>query len=390
MHVLIWLLDLFMLLSLLFGNSTSLSSMTRWLHPLRQNAPRSTHSLVTDHSRPHYRSTEMAQTNPNRPDALLKPARKNSIPISNFTPNDSYSTLSNSNSSSFKPDVLPHKNPLFSNPQPTSFFVPKTDSFNNQESVSTTQYDPKIILKQLEKMTRQGGNEPLKVAQLSPEEQMVVRQRQANAVRQYMQSIENKLFNTRSNGRSSSQMRPGSSSSSSRTASNSSKEEESIFNNSQSAYQMAKDIKFSIDKLVLQQLVYCRINDAQAGPFMSLDHLLPQMKLGDVVEVKRVGYSHFSVFLGNDQVLQLQNPLFHNITPTTVFNDYPSLTLISPVKEVVTDCQCRVNNKNKHSFPINEDQIRMRIRVALSTNGTQPYNVFANNCEHFATVGFQT
>lgn len=45
----------------------------------------------------------------------------------------------------------------------------------------------------------------------------------------------------------------------------------------------------------------------------------------------------------------------------------------------------RVNNKMRLNLPFNRNEIDLRIKEAIGRNRTDKYNIFLNNCEHFAT-----
>jgi hypothetical protein len=238
---------------------------------------------------------------------------------------------------------------------------------------------------------------PSEIAKLSAEQQSHLRLLQWNMTRSYVQSIQDQLLQSDLIKRKKSleilesvikhgqQGKPNTQNS---TAANQFAliSRKPLFDEKNRTFEMSPQSGFSLDKLILQNLVLCRIGDeAKAGPFRSLDQLMPKLSLGDIVEIRRSGYSHFTVNVGSGMVLQLQNPSFRNITPRTVFDDYSSTTLVTPIRDVVGSWPCRINNKQKFKFPVQIDLIKQRIRVALESNGTQPYNVFANNCEHFAT-----
>lgn len=220
------------------------------------------------------------------------------------------------------------------------------------------------------------------LAQLSPEEQMERRRQEATAMRRHVERLYRQLKLANGAVPLANQSQPASAPG---VGSDVRLDDRPLFDPARPDFELSREVRFSVDKLVLQQLLFCRIDDEQAGRFRPVETVLQEIAVGDILEVKRPGYSHFSVYLGRRRVLQLQNPYFRNMTPATVFRDFPSLTLITPIEQVANGCVCRVNNKQKHRFPVDADRLRQRIRVALSTNGTQPYNVFANNCEHFAT-----
>lgn len=140
-----------------------------------------------------------------------------------------------------------------------------------------------------------------------------------------------------------------------------------------------------VDKLLLQEAILCKINES-VDDFDHLDNIRSNLEFGDIIEFKRVGYSHFSIYLGNNKLLQFETPAFpNNISVRNVFSNFPSLTLIKPIDETSHGDPVRVNNKLRLNLPVNTTEMEARIKEALSKNATQRYNVFLKNCEHFAT-----
>lgn len=139
-----------------------------------------------------------------------------------------------------------------------------------------------------------------------------------------------------------------------------------------------------LNKLLLQESMLCKTND-QADDFDSLNNVRPKLKYGDMIEFKRQGYSHFSIYIDNDQLLQFENVLFNNITMKNVFNFFPSATIINKIDKTAHGDLVRVNNKVRLNLPFNKNEIESRIKEALGQNGTNKYHIMMNNCEHFAT-----
>ena len=127
----------------------------------------------------------------------------------------------------------------------------------------------------------------------------------------------------------------------------------------------------------------CKINDS-TDDFDALSNVRSKLKYGDIIEFKRMGYSHFSIYLGNDRLLQFENTMFNNITVKNVFSNFPSLTIINLIDNTSHNDPVRVNNKLKLNLPVNVDEINLRIQEAINKNATTKYNIFMNNCEHFA------
>ena len=142
--------------------------------------------------------------------------------------------------------------------------------------------------------------------------------------------------------------------------------------------------QMKVDKLLLQEAMLCKINDS-AGEFDSLNNIRSKLRYGDIIEFKRLGYSHFSIYLGNNKLLQYETPMYNNISVRNVFSNFPSQTLINEIDKTSHGDPVRVNNKNRLNLPVNMTEMRTRIDDALGKNGTIRYNIFVHNCEHFAT-----
>ena len=137
-------------------------------------------------------------------------------------------------------------------------------------------------------------------------------------------------------------------------------------------------------KILFQEAMLAKINDS-VDEFDSLSNIRSRLRFGDIIEFKRVGYSHFSVYLGNNRLLQYETPEFDNISPLNVFSNFPSQTLINVIDKTANGDPVRVNNKNKLNVPVNMTAISTRVEEALQKNGTVHYNIFTRNCEHFST-----
>ena len=142
--------------------------------------------------------------------------------------------------------------------------------------------------------------------------------------------------------------------------------------------------QMKVDKLLLQEAMLCKINDS-ADDFDSLGNIRSKLQYGDIIEFKRMGYSHFSIYLGNNKLLQYETPMYNNISVKNVFSNFPSQTLINVIDKTSHGDPVRVNNKNRLNLPVNMTEMGARIEEALGKNGTVRYNIFLHNCEHFAT-----
>ncbi|XP_034631527.1 phospholipase A and acyltransferase 3-like [Trachemys scripta elegans] len=104
---------------------------------------------------------------------------------------------------------------------------------------------------------------------------------------------------------------------------------------------------------------------------------------GDLIEIDRGFYKHWSVYVGNDYIV--------HITGLTGMPDWgfvsssnsKAIVKKQPLKCVVGDCNYRVNNKYdgiRQVYPVTE----IIDRADKEVGKTRTYHVFAKNCEHFA------
>ncbi|XP_045704488.1 phospholipase A and acyltransferase 4-like [Phyllostomus hastatus] len=103
---------------------------------------------------------------------------------------------------------------------------------------------------------------------------------------------------------------------------------------------------------------------------------------GDLIEIFRVGYQHWALYVGGGYVIHLA-PLTDSIMIAS------GMTVRGEVKkELLTDvarnCHYRVNNKLDEDHP--PRPMREIVRAAHKRLGEKAeYNVLRKNCEHFVT-----
>ncbi|XP_059140668.1 phospholipase A and acyltransferase 4-like [Physella acuta] len=105
--------------------------------------------------------------------------------------------------------------------------------------------------------------------------------------------------------------------------------------------------------------------------------VLAQVKLGDLLEFKRLMYSHWAVYTGKDQVT-------HFATKSGDFNasEVPEIR-VDDVHKVTGTSQVLVNNAlDKELSPLPVKDI---LENAKSKLGSRGYDLVFSNCEHFAT-----
>lgn len=143
----------------------------------------------------------------------------------------------------------------------------------------------------------------------------------------------------------------------------------------------------SIDKV--QNLILATINET-APNFEPCDgNLLRKAVFGDLIEIKRHGYFHWSVFVSNETVIQLNNPEFDKLTIENSFDNLTGQVELRNLIELAGRDHCRINNKVRESKRKNlrilsSSQILVTMKEEFKNSVTY-YNVVYYNCEHFAT-----
>ncbi|NXU90755.1 HRSL1 enzyme, partial [Xiphorhynchus elegans] len=111
-------------------------------------------------------------------------------------------------------------------------------------------------------------------------------------------------------------------------------------------------------------------------------------KPGDLIEVDRIFYKHWALYLGNGYVI--------NVTPVDEGAPTLSVSTLSMftgqakvkkqlLKEVVGNDSWKVNNKYDRSrTPLPVEVIIQRAKLYIDMEVT--YDVLGNNCEHFVTM----
>lgn len=118
--------------------------------------------------------------------------------------------------------------------------------------------------------------------------------------------------------------------------------------------------------------------------------VIQRAQIGDQLEFHRGVYSHWAVYMGNEEVIHLTG-----ISSTCTFNPNHIFTIggklfakaevkRESVWNVVCDSKVEINNdKDKSCRPLRTDEI---VRIAMGMIGDIGYNVLWQNCEHFAAL----
>ncbi|CAK6449654.1 unnamed protein product [Pipistrellus nathusii] len=110
-------------------------------------------------------------------------------------------------------------------------------------------------------------------------------------------------------------------------------------------------------------------------------------KPGDLIEIFRIGYQHWALYVGDGCVIHLAPPDgFSGAGSPSVLSVLSSRGMVKKqrLKDVVGDCPYQVNNHLDQEYtPLPVNKI---IRSAEKMVGKQlAYDVLDRNCEHFVT-----
>ncbi|XP_032977110.1 phospholipase A and acyltransferase 5 [Rhinolophus ferrumequinum] len=109
----------------------------------------------------------------------------------------------------------------------------------------------------------------------------------------------------------------------------------------------------------------------------------PRPRPGDLIEIFRVGYEHWAIYVGDDCVVHLTAPSeeFEAGSITSIFSNR-AIVKYSRLEDVLHGCSWKVNNKLDGTYlPLPMDMIIQRTKQMI--NKIVHYNLIEENCEHF-------
>lgn len=120
-------------------------------------------------------------------------------------------------------------------------------------------------------------------------------------------------------------------------------------------------------------------------------NVIQRARIGDQLEFHRGVYSHWAVYVGNEEVIHLAG--INSFDSTCTFNPKHTFTIggkifikakvkRESVWKVIRDSEVEINNdKDKSCRPYRPHEIG---RIAMGMIGDIGYNILWQNCEHFA------
>uniref|UniRef100_A0A8C9PWG8 Phospholipase A and acyltransferase 5 n=1 Tax=Spermophilus dauricus TaxID=99837 RepID=A0A8C9PWG8_SPEDA len=109
----------------------------------------------------------------------------------------------------------------------------------------------------------------------------------------------------------------------------------------------------------------------------------PRPRPGDLIEIFRIGYEHWAIYVEDDYVVHLAPPSeeFEVGSITSVFSNR-AVVKYSRLQDVLHGCSWKINNKLDRTYlPLPVDKIIQRTKNMI--NKIVQYSLIEGNCEHF-------
>ncbi|EHH22758.1 phospholipase A and acyltransferase 5 isoform X1 [Macaca nemestrina] len=109
----------------------------------------------------------------------------------------------------------------------------------------------------------------------------------------------------------------------------------------------------------------------------------PRPRPGDLIEIFRIGYEHWAIYVEDDCVVHLAPPSeeFEVGSISSIFSNR-AVVKYSRLEDVLHGCSWKVNNKLDGTYlPLPVDKIIQRTKKMV--NKTVQYSLIEGNCEHF-------
>uniref|UniRef100_A0A673VPL2 Phospholipase A and acyltransferase 5 n=1 Tax=Suricata suricatta TaxID=37032 RepID=A0A673VPL2_SURSU len=109
----------------------------------------------------------------------------------------------------------------------------------------------------------------------------------------------------------------------------------------------------------------------------------PRPRPGDLIEIFRIGYEHWAIYVEDDCVVHLAPPS-EEFKAGSIMSVFSSRALVkySRLEDVLHGCSWKVNNKLDGTYlPLPVDKIIQRTKKMI--NKIVQYSLIDGNCEHF-------
>uniref|UniRef100_A0A8C9D3R3 LRAT domain-containing protein n=1 Tax=Panthera leo TaxID=9689 RepID=A0A8C9D3R3_PANLE len=109
----------------------------------------------------------------------------------------------------------------------------------------------------------------------------------------------------------------------------------------------------------------------------------PRPRPGDLIEIFRIGYEHWAIYVEDDCVVHLAPPSeeFEAGSISSIFSNR-AVVKYSRLEDVLHGCSWKINNKLDATYlPLPVDKIIRRTKKMI--NKMVQYSLIDRNCEHF-------
>ncbi|XP_023042037.1 phospholipase A and acyltransferase 4 [Piliocolobus tephrosceles] len=112
-----------------------------------------------------------------------------------------------------------------------------------------------------------------------------------------------------------------------------------------------------------------------------------ELKPGDLIEIFRLGYEHWALYIGNDYVIHLAPPDGYPVaSSSSALSVLGSIAVVKQelLRDVTGGCHYQVNNSLDHKYE--PRPVEVIISSAKKLVGQKmKYDIVSRNCEHFVT-----
>ncbi|XP_034354783.1 phospholipase A and acyltransferase 5 [Arvicanthis niloticus] len=108
----------------------------------------------------------------------------------------------------------------------------------------------------------------------------------------------------------------------------------------------------------------------------------PKPRPGDLIEIFRIGYEHWAIYVEDDCVVHLAPPSEFEVGSITSIFSNRAVVKYSRLEDVLHGCSWKINNKLDGTYlPLPVDKIIQRTKNMI--NKIVQYSLIEGNCEHF-------
>ncbi|KAM4846206.1 phospholipase A and acyltransferase 5 [Thomomys bottae] len=124
-------------------------------------------------------------------------------------------------------------------------------------------------------------------------------------------------------------------------------------------------------------------SDSEGKLVKQADEIKPRPRPGDLIEIFRIGYEHWAIYMEDDCVVHLAPPTegAGAGSITSIFSNR-AVVKYSRLEDVLHGCPWKINNKLDGTYlPLPVEKIMQRTRNMV--NKIVQYSLMEGNCEHF-------